>query len=318
MTTYLLIGLATVLFIAGVALLLKGASVEELKVEPISNPKEIMELKNVFGSPRETASLSGELKLKQELESRAESQLKKMADQDNAQRQKMNELQRENTHLKEQLEERKIKFLQSEENMAVLKKEYAQLKTSEKEAVSEDLKLPDELKQKSEQWEKQHAELQGRLSEVNLAAAKSRFEQDELLAQIKKSEEHVAALNQQMQAAQKTHDDKIKEADQALEELRSRKSDASRMELVSLSDKLTTAIAALETLKRENQELAQRNANLERNFKQVEEFNVHLREKERTLQYELMKNRAQSLGLEKICEGFKVQIETMAAASSVE
>jgi chromosome segregation ATPase len=278
MSAYLLIGLAVVLFIAGVVLLLKGSSVEELKVEPISNPKEITEFKGVFTAPRETVAVPDELKLKQELESRAELQLKKMAERDNAQQQKMNELESENVRLNDRLAEQKVKFLDLEQR---------------------------------------YAQLDGRLSEAGLAAAQSRLERDELSARIKEGDGLLAALHQQTRTAQQAHEDKVAEADRVIGELKPQKSDVSRAELLLVNDKLTAAMAALETLKRENQDLTERNANLERNFKQVEEFNLHLREKERMLQYELTKARAQSLGLEKICEGFKVQIETMSAASSV-
>ena len=43
----------------------------------------------------------------------------------------------------------------------------------------------------------------------------------------------------------------------------------------------------------------------------IKEFNNYLVEKERLLKYELTKSRAQSLGFEKLCEDFKVQIEEL-------
>ncbi|MDP8213272.1 MAG: hypothetical protein P9X22_08315, partial [Candidatus Zapsychrus exili] len=44
---------------------------------------------------------------------------------------------------------------------------------------------------------------------------------------------------------------------------------------------------------------------------QVKELNDHLLEKERSLNQELAKHRAQSLGLERMCEDFKIQIEEL-------
>ena len=62
-------------------------------------------------------------------------------------------------------------------------------------------------------------------------------------------------------------------------------------------------------LKKEKEELTQREAELIRNLQKLKEFNAYLLEKENILEYELAKNRAQALGLEKICEDFKIQLD---------
>jgi len=69
-------------------------------------------------------------------------------------------------------------------------------------------------------------------------------------------------------------------------------------------------------VKGENKGLQGFNQGLKNDFEKTKEHNAHLIEKERFMEFELSKNRAQALGLEKICEDFKVQIETLTATVS--
>jgi len=57
--------------------------------------------------------------------------------------------------------------------------------------------------------------------------------------------------------------------------------------------------------------LLKTNAELEQNSQELNEFNQRLIEKERILLYELTKSKAQSMGLEKICADFKIQIDEL-------
>ena len=57
---------------------------------------------------------------------------------------------------------------------------------------------------------------------------------------------------------------------------------------------------------------------MKNNSKKAEELNAHLLQKDQMIQYELTKNRAQALGLEKICEDFKTQIESMTVSAATE
>jgi hypothetical protein len=64
--------------------------------------------------------------------------------------------------------------------------------------------------------------------------------------------------------------------------------------------------------KKEREQLLQAHNGLEQDFTKIKDMNTYLLEKEKLLQYELIKERAQSLGLERICEDFKVQIDETA------
>lgn len=67
----------------------------------------------------------------------------------------------------------------------------------------------------------------------------------------------------------------------------------------------------VEQLKKDKDSLAKLHIEKEMDCKKLRELNSSLLEKERLLQYELAKNRAQSVGLERVCEDFKVRIESM-------
>jgi DNA repair exonuclease SbcCD ATPase subunit len=56
-------------------------------------------------------------------------------------------------------------------------------------------------------------------------------------------------------------------------------------------------------------------AALTEQIKRLEEFNSFLQEKERKMQYELVKNRAQTLGLEQMCEDLKRKLENLSLRS---
>jgi len=67
----------------------------------------------------------------------------------------------------------------------------------------------------------------------------------------------------------------------------------------------------IDSLNSQQTQMHEKQRELELNVKKMKKFNAHLIEKEKILQYELTKSRAQSIGLEKICEDFKIQIEDL-------
>ena len=85
-------------------------------------------------------------------------------------------------------------------------------------------------------------------------------------------------------------------------------------ELLSVRKKseleISEAHAAIENLQAQKDSLLAAKADLEKDSKKIKEFSANLLQKEDMLQYELTKARAQAMGLEKISEDFKVEIET--------
>ncbi len=71
----------------------------------------------------------------------------------------------------------------------------------------------------------------------------------------------------------------------------------------------------VEQLQREKDELSQNKTTLELNFNKLTEMNKFFEEEGKILKEELMKSRAQALGLEKICAEFKIQLDQMDQAA---
>jgi chromosome segregation ATPase len=277
------IGLAAIFFILGIFFILKGVFAEEQSAVPISNPKEIAEFKSAFVPPVQKANASflpeaGETKPAQISEKQIQ----------------IDRLTAENQQLKQQITEHQNKFEGLERNVEIFKREHHQLKESEAEKIrnletkisniqleKEQLlltqKLFEELKEKGQYFEKQYAESQTRQTELREYVRRLESERDYLL--------------------------------------KSQKQGVDRTEFEALSSRLEGAIITIEGLKGKNKDLELSNRALQEDFKSTEELNAQLREKEKIMQYELAKNRAQALGLEKICEDFKKQIEEMSAVS---
>ena len=276
------IGLAAVFFILGILFIVKGTSSQEDNAIPISSPEEIEELKSTFLPPEPKESPAAQEEM---LPNTVSTNLTKDHGATSPiglnQRSEINELTQKNKQL--------------EEGFQVLKQENQEIKNShleaikilegkissiqgEKEQLLTDHKLVDELKVKGELAEKRHAE--------------NKIQQDEL-------RKFISTLESEME-----------------ELIRVQKLGADRYELRSLNNRLESSIATIESLKGENKGLQGFNQGLKNDFEKTKEHNALLVEKERFMEFELSKNRAQALGLEKICEDFKVQIETLTAVAS--
>jgi len=292
MTIPIYIGIAAFLFVIGIMFILKGIPSEEEKAVPISNPSEIRKLKESI--------VSSETK---------EPEVALPPEATKAERSQGDQFMEENHQLRKEVLQEKGRYEQLEQRMEALKKEYDQAKEqkgeiirtlkeentkfkTEKEQLSSNDGLLDELKTKTELLEKQYAESQKQQEEMKAMIEQLKTEKDDLLAQTKLKEDRVA------------------------QQLKAQKTEASKAEFETLSNKLIESIAAIEELKRENKDLQQSTWDLRDEFKKTEELNAHLVKKEKMMQYELTKNRAQALGLEKICADFRTQIETMAGSAT--
>ncbi len=293
MTIPMYIGIAAFLFIIGVVFILKGIpSEEEEKAVPISNPREIQELKKTF-VPDGTN----------------EPKLAAASEAVQAQQPQGDQFMEDNHRLRKEILDEKARYEELEQRMDALKKEYGQEKDqteetlralkeenrrfkTEQEQLSSNNGLLDELKTKTGLLETQYAESQKQQEEMKAMIEQLKTEKDDLLVKTKQNDE------------------------QASEQRRAQTIKANKTEFEMLSNKLIESISAIEELKRENKDLQTSNGNLSDRFKKTEELNDHLMKKEKMIQYELTKNRAQALGLEKICADFRTRIETMTGAAT--
>lgn len=218
--------------------------------------------------------------------------------------------------------DRTVKVLTDEKNnlyerMGELKNELENFKRKQSEENAEELKASNEdLKRELDGFQKRCDVLEKKLSETasrapSLEVDRIMHEKDFLEVQLKENQANLASLQEDMEIVKMRYDQKLKEALSELESLKHRQEqgegsgsrDLEAAEAVS-GDEL------VERLKKEKEELIQSRENLENDLAQLKEVHDRLREKERLLQYELTKNRAKAIGLEKICKVYKEQMES--------
>ena len=287
----LLLGIAAVIFIAGVIFIARGLTVEEQNAVPISGPEEIAQLKSSF-APAATDQTRLKLIMADKLRTSHAAPEIVAVGQESGSTSQMERMLTENEDLKKQLAEQKERFSTLERKIEAMKSDYDKVNNSgsqkvhalehevlrlqqEKDKLLTARELLDELKSKNEVLKQQYDEHQRQESELRVIISRLESEKIDLL---------------KMQRA-----------------------GMDRSELDVMNNRLAGSIATIELLKGENKDLKASYNRLEEAFKKCEDLNAQLAEKERRMQYELVKNRAQALGLEKICEDFKIQIESMTA-----
>ena len=291
----LLIGIAAIIFITGIILIAKGISVQDEKAVPISDLEELVAFKGMHTTQSKSPQLHDSRERKKRSEGSNSLTIESMASQQIS----TDEIQRlrgENAQLKVQINDQKNKFEILEQRIAALQNEQVKIKESasnevkileqkimqiqqEKEKLLTNRELLDELKSKNEMLQRQYVE--------------SQAHQTDLKVIINQLEEEKNAL------------------------LKMQKSGIDKPELDDLGVRLANSIAMIEVLKSENKGLQHSHEELKRHYQMLEDFNQQLQEKGKLMQYELIKNRAQALGLEKICEDFKMQIESRASTTLV-
>jgi len=140
------------------------------------------------------------------------------------------------------------------------------------------------------------------IHEKEIAANRLMKEKEELTARCGELSGKTAQLETQLQ-----------ESTQAVQAL---KNDS--VEQLSVDDEgskkaLQKSIVLVKKLKMDNDALSHSSKTLKQNLEQLESANRNLEDKEQQVQYELVKSRAQFLGLEQMCEELKKKIEQLMA-----
>ena len=340
MVSYILIIIAAASFSAGLMFIVRGYSSDEddMKAVPISDIHEIDEFKKVYtsdkkidSSNRETWIIPGKprpdpsfvapkkadtstslaytstiydqqnkiMQLEQEillLKGTRNEDLKRLED-------KIYELNLENNRLKETLE-RELginKNLQalSEEKHAYFENINMQFLSSQDNVIQlaeSNKTLTDNFERLQNQWnEAQKLITQQRLEIAELEKQKNLFAE-----QFSEAQQQITVLSDKLISVEANLISEKEQMEQA-KQTTHLTADAS---IVQFNDRI-------KQLEAQCDELRQAKIDLTRNFEKIKELNESLLDKEQSLYYELTKSRAQSLGLSKICEDFKGQIETM-------
>ncbi len=251
---------------------------------------------------------------------------KAAADQDTITR-----LTYENNKLKKQVEERAAELNGLTIEIDAAKKAYEQLLSQEGLKVDDFQKnIARLVQEKEELLFKKDVEsisrvnqLEAELAVAREAEAARQAQFDEALARLKAENQSLSEQGQESQRQferlkanielmQKINNQKLNEANEAMRILQIQKNESDRIQHELLDKKLADALAEAGEFRKEREQLLQARNGLERDFTKIKDINTYLLEKEKLLQYELVKERAQSLGLERICEDFRVQIDEMA------
>ena len=244
---------------------------------------------------------------------------------------KITQLTYENNKLRKQSQEREAEFSRLTVEIEAAKKAYEHLLAQEGLKAEDFQKNIARLAQEKEELSlKKDQESISKVSEleVELAAARQadagrqaqfndtltrlKAENQSLLEQGQENQKQIERLRGNIELMQKINNQKLNEANDAMHRLEIQRSESDRIQQEILDKQLSQALAEVGEFKKEREQLLQARDGLEQDFTKIKDMNTYLLEKEKLLQYELTKERAQSLGLERICEDFKIQIDEMA------
>jgi len=244
---------------------------------------------------------------------------------------RITQLTYENNKLKKQMEDRETELGRLTTEIDAAKKAYERL-LSQEGSKAEDLqkniaRLTQEkeelLLKKDQESVARISQLEAELSslrqadadqqaELNDALTRLRVENQGLLEQGQQRQSEIESLKGKIELMQKINNQKLNEANEAMHRLEIQRSEADRVRQELLDQQLAEALAEVGEFQKEREQLLQARNGLEQDFTKIKDMNTYLLEKEKLLQYELAKERAQSLGLERVCEDFKVQIDELA------
>ncbi len=350
MISYLLILTALALFVGGITFVITGwsgspdesvvaiADLEEFKAWTAAP---FREKKNAQESSSETPSNAPFVSIQEVLpgypekiaglELQLQALEEAMAGKAAADQDRITQLTYENSKLKKQLADRESGFNRLTVEIDAAKKAYEHLLAQEGSKTEDFQKNIARLaREKEELLLKKDAESISKVSqlEAELTAAReadagrqARFdetltrlktENQSLLDQGQESQRQIERLRTNIELMRKINNQKLNEANEAMHRLEIQRSEADRIQQELLDKQLADALAEVDGFKKEREQLLQARNGLEHDFSKIQDLNTYLLEKEKLLHYELTKERAQSLGLERICEDFKIQIDEMA------
>ncbi len=161
-----------------------------------------------------------------------------------------------------------------------------------------------------------------RRQENERKAEQLKAENQNLMRELKEKEDHLQQLRDDRDLTQKISDQKFNDAQRAMDLLRVRSEESARRQEIeatagsakqeALNKQLSETTAAVDQLRKEKEDGAAVKADLQERLQKAEAHNARLVERENTLRHELARQHAQILGLEKICEDFRIQLDEMA------
>lgn len=167
--------------------------------------------------------------------------------------------------------------------------------------VQEANALAEQLSKENELLKLEHGKKEQQLQE-QLTLAKEQTDQlqranSSLQTQLEASEVRLRQVQDEGIALRNQMDDELAQSEAVIAEYK------------RTSPKTEESLKEIEELKSQIESLRQEVQDARMTTQKLKEFNQHLIEKADTLQYELVKHRAQASGLERICENYRMQLE---------
>jgi chromosome segregation ATPase len=173
-------------------------------------------------------------------------------------------------------------------------------------------KMIEDLVEENESLKSQKDNLeqaQQKLTELQGEAVSLQTENAGLQSQLQTTNAQVRLLEEQMTSFKLQMGEEISRANAAVVELTKEKETLSAAVPIPVPEPDAVLHQELEALKIQQAQLRQRYDDLERTHEKLRELNTTLMEKNDLLQYEVVKSRAQSSGLERVSFNYKNQLE---------
>ncbi len=196
------------------------------------------------------------------------------------------QLTQDNNKLKRQIEEKQVALERLTVEIETVRQSYERLCRDEQENIAKIDQCGKEFAQLRQEAITQQAQLTAQLTQ-------GQDENRQLRDHGEQRQKQIERLRASLEVANQVHHEKE-----------------------ILDQQLVRAMARLRELQREREELIRTRASLQEDLAKVKDFNIFLLEKEKILQYELTKQRVQALGLEKICEDFRIQLDEMSRSGA--
>jgi chromosome segregation ATPase len=348
MQLFYLFILVVVLVIWGLWYVLKGIKngSEELKAIPISDPKEIHNYKQAFEPASEKSGVSQTIaehiiKENVELKTQLAVQEKSSAFEKEIQllRDRVEELNKENLEVKKSFEQERIKQVtHKEEALPQIQLELMKLKESNERLGVENARLTKSWEEDKKRLADAQTLISGLEQQLNqitvqdhlriqtLEEEVKKFNQDQdtgvvnkhlldrlsaenldLLFQIKEKEAALNRLSMDAERLTANYEVKLSELNERLDSVYKR---LSNEDLDVLRGQYQDLRVRYEFLTNEKSIVDEECHKLKEEIKNVKSMHEIMQERDQFLQYELTKTKAQLLGLERLCEDFKTQIES--------
>lgn len=145
------------------------------------------------------------------------------------------------------------------------------------------------------------------LAAAQRQAGQLRQDNDLLQTQLESAQVKLRQLQDEGVAMRKHMEDELRNANETVEQFK-REREVFLASRESSTQSTQSMAREVEELRAQNATLREEAAHLQQANQKLKELNAGLMEKAQMLQYELVKNRAQASGLEKICENYKMQL----------